>query len=241
MKTKSDIELKKIASRNGPKQYLAFDELARRIREDPSIWNPEEPWWWNPLDVTACTQRHRGRVGVPRVFTAMQRRQRPRACAEAGCQTRRARQPTGPGHGFAPHQVPRSGCQGDFFVNFKRGNVFPVHRIRLSVHLAERTHLRCRQAPRRAPRSGRGRVLDAKLRGKLGDQRTAVSRREPPRPFQYLPAEVTVVGWRYHQLQEEGTCPSTTHRKMRADIYVQPSIPASMASGAACTSPAPIG
>ena len=52
METKSDIELKKIASQSGPKQYLAFDELARRIREDPSTWNPEEPWWWNPLDVT---------------------------------------------------------------------------------------------------------------------------------------------------------------------------------------------
>ena len=52
METKTDIELKKIASRNGPKQYLAFDELARRIREESSIWNPEEPWWWNPLDVT---------------------------------------------------------------------------------------------------------------------------------------------------------------------------------------------
>ena len=52
METKSDIELKKLASRRGPQQSLAFDELARRIREDPSTWNPEEPWWWNPLDVT---------------------------------------------------------------------------------------------------------------------------------------------------------------------------------------------
>ena len=52
METISDIELKKLASRRGPQQYLAFDELARRFREDPSAWNPEEPWWWNPLDVT---------------------------------------------------------------------------------------------------------------------------------------------------------------------------------------------
>ena len=33
METKSDIELKKLASRRGPQQSLAFDELARRIRK----------------------------------------------------------------------------------------------------------------------------------------------------------------------------------------------------------------
>ena len=48
-----DLELKKLATRSGPKQYLAFDELARRIRDNPSSWSPEEGLWaWDPLDIT---------------------------------------------------------------------------------------------------------------------------------------------------------------------------------------------
>ena len=53
MKSIPDLELKKIATRSGPKQHLAFDELARRIRDKPSSWSPEEgPWAWDPLDST---------------------------------------------------------------------------------------------------------------------------------------------------------------------------------------------
>ena len=48
-----DLELKKLATRSGPKQYLAFDEMARRIRDNPSSWSPEEgPWAWDHLDIT---------------------------------------------------------------------------------------------------------------------------------------------------------------------------------------------
>ena len=53
MKSLPDIEVKKLATRPGPKQYLAFDELARRIRDNPSSWSqPERPWVWNALDCT---------------------------------------------------------------------------------------------------------------------------------------------------------------------------------------------
>ena len=53
MKSIPDLELKKIATRSGPKQHLAFDELARRIRDNPSSWRPEEgPGAWDPLDST---------------------------------------------------------------------------------------------------------------------------------------------------------------------------------------------
>ena len=54
MKSLPDPELKKLATRSGPKQYLAFDELARRIQDNPSSsWSPEEgPWAWNRLDIT---------------------------------------------------------------------------------------------------------------------------------------------------------------------------------------------
>ena len=48
-----DLKLKKLATRSGPKQHLAFDELARRIRDNQSSWSPEEgPWAWDPLDIT---------------------------------------------------------------------------------------------------------------------------------------------------------------------------------------------
>ena len=53
MKSLPDLELKKLATISGPKQHLAFDELARRIRDKPSSWSPEEgPWVWDPLDIT---------------------------------------------------------------------------------------------------------------------------------------------------------------------------------------------
>ena len=53
MKTLPDLELKKLATTPGPRQPLAFDELACRIRDTPSSWSPEEgPWAWDPLDIT---------------------------------------------------------------------------------------------------------------------------------------------------------------------------------------------
>ena len=53
MKTLPNLELKKLATTPGPRQHLAFDELARRIRDTPSSWSPEEgPWAWDPLDIT---------------------------------------------------------------------------------------------------------------------------------------------------------------------------------------------
>ena len=53
MKTLPDLELKKLATTPGPRQHLAFDELARRIRDTPSSWSPEEgPWAWDPRDIT---------------------------------------------------------------------------------------------------------------------------------------------------------------------------------------------
>ena len=46
-------ELIKLGLQRGPKQYVAFDELARRIRDNPSSWNPEKgPWFWNHLECT---------------------------------------------------------------------------------------------------------------------------------------------------------------------------------------------
>ena len=53
MKSLPDIEIKQLATRPGPEQYLAFDELARRVRDNPSSWShPERPWIWNALDCT---------------------------------------------------------------------------------------------------------------------------------------------------------------------------------------------
>ena len=53
MKSLPDIEVKKLATRPGREQYLAFDELARRVRDNPSSWSePERPWVWNALDCT---------------------------------------------------------------------------------------------------------------------------------------------------------------------------------------------
>ena len=53
VKSLTDLELKKLATRSGPKQHLALDELARRIRDQPSSWSPEKgPWAWDPIDIT---------------------------------------------------------------------------------------------------------------------------------------------------------------------------------------------
>jgi len=57
MKSLPDAELMKLARVPGPKQYLAFDEIARRIRDNPEgscmaalQW---EPFWdWSPIDIT---------------------------------------------------------------------------------------------------------------------------------------------------------------------------------------------
>ena len=53
MKALPDLELKKLATTPGPRQHLAFEGLARRIRDNPSSWSPEEgPWAWDSLDIT---------------------------------------------------------------------------------------------------------------------------------------------------------------------------------------------
>ena len=54
MKSLLAPELKKLATSSGPEQYLAFDELARRIRDNPSSWSPKDPkkWCWSPIDIT---------------------------------------------------------------------------------------------------------------------------------------------------------------------------------------------
>ena len=53
MKSLPDTELKTLATTPGPKQYLAFDEMSRRIRDNPSGWiQPEEPWVRSPVDCT---------------------------------------------------------------------------------------------------------------------------------------------------------------------------------------------
>ena len=47
-----DSEIMQLATKPGPKQYLAFDE-PRRIRYNPSSWRPPAgPWPWNALDIT---------------------------------------------------------------------------------------------------------------------------------------------------------------------------------------------
>ncbi len=53
MRSLPDTELKRLATTLGPKQYLAFDEMARRVQNKPSGWShPEEPWIWSPFDCT---------------------------------------------------------------------------------------------------------------------------------------------------------------------------------------------
>lgn len=51
MNSLRDSEVKGLATRRGPKQYLAFDELARRVRKSPeSSMRPERPGSWSVLD-----------------------------------------------------------------------------------------------------------------------------------------------------------------------------------------------
>ncbi len=51
MKSLRDSEVKKLATRPGPTQYLAFDELARRVRENPASWNQSDsPEGWSSFD-----------------------------------------------------------------------------------------------------------------------------------------------------------------------------------------------
>ena len=52
MKSLPNSEIKQFATKPGPKQYLVFDELARRVRENPSSWIQERPWGCNALDIT---------------------------------------------------------------------------------------------------------------------------------------------------------------------------------------------
>ena len=53
MKSLPEIELKNLATTPGSKQYLVFEELARRIRDNPSAWIQQgKPWVWNALDCT---------------------------------------------------------------------------------------------------------------------------------------------------------------------------------------------
>ena len=54
VKALSDTQLKDLASTRRPRQYLAFDELARRIRNNPSGGGPtrQEPWVWSHSDCT---------------------------------------------------------------------------------------------------------------------------------------------------------------------------------------------
>ena len=41
MKSLLESELKNLATQPGPKQYLAFNELAGRVRDDPPIWSKQ--------------------------------------------------------------------------------------------------------------------------------------------------------------------------------------------------------
>ena len=55
MRSLPDDELKNLSTTPGPKRYLAFDEMARRIRDNPSGWAAlqGEPYWkWSPIDIT---------------------------------------------------------------------------------------------------------------------------------------------------------------------------------------------
>ena len=53
MKSLRDFEVTKLATRPRREQFLTFNELARRVRDDPSSWSePKRPWDWNVLDCT---------------------------------------------------------------------------------------------------------------------------------------------------------------------------------------------
>ena len=51
MKSLQDSEVNKLTTRSGPTQYLAFDELARRVRDDPATWTQSKGLGgWNTFD-----------------------------------------------------------------------------------------------------------------------------------------------------------------------------------------------
>lgn len=53
MKSLPDAELKNLATTPGRKRYLAFGEMARRIRDNPSGWTQQEELWaWSAVDCT---------------------------------------------------------------------------------------------------------------------------------------------------------------------------------------------
>ena len=57
MKSLPDAELMKLAATRGPEQYLAFDEIARRIRDNPAgscvaALQGESFREWSPIDIT---------------------------------------------------------------------------------------------------------------------------------------------------------------------------------------------
>ncbi len=52
MKSLPDGELKNLAATPGPKQYLAFDEMARRIRAGWAALEGEPYWDRSPIDIT---------------------------------------------------------------------------------------------------------------------------------------------------------------------------------------------
>lgn len=57
MKSLPDAELMKLAKKPGARQYLAFDEIAGRIRDNPAgrcvaALQGERRWEWSPIDIT---------------------------------------------------------------------------------------------------------------------------------------------------------------------------------------------
>ena len=52
MTTLSDADVKRLATGPGLERSLAFFDMARRVRENPSDWAEGEPMRWSPLDLT---------------------------------------------------------------------------------------------------------------------------------------------------------------------------------------------
>ena len=50
--TLTDADIKRLATRPGPERSLAFYDMARRVRENPSDWAEERTMRWSPLDLT---------------------------------------------------------------------------------------------------------------------------------------------------------------------------------------------
>ena len=47
-----DRDMEELTATPGPRQYLAFDELARRLRNDPTTWNPAKSLFWGEPSAT---------------------------------------------------------------------------------------------------------------------------------------------------------------------------------------------